>query len=123
MENVVYAYTRKQAIEDGVLIDVSETAKEMGFVHPVAVTSTVWNTYIVPPHELTVWQDIAGRTWDMLWMLKTTIKKGRDSGPRVEFNVIFHMGDRDATVVRFRAHCGPGDDCKPVMTIMMPDED
>lgn len=34
----IYIYTRKQAIEDGVLIDVTETAKEAGFKVPVAVT-------------------------------------------------------------------------------------
>ena len=34
---VIYAYTRAQAIEDGVLADVTETAKEAGFKLPVAV--------------------------------------------------------------------------------------
>src|SRR4051812_27741843 len=35
---VIFAYTRKQAIEDGVLVDVTETAKEAGFKIPVALT-------------------------------------------------------------------------------------
>jgi len=34
---VIHTYTRAQAIEDGVLIDVSEMAREAGFRWPVAV--------------------------------------------------------------------------------------
>jgi len=29
--NIIFSYTRRQAIEDGVLIDVTEQAKQMGF--------------------------------------------------------------------------------------------
>jgi hypothetical protein len=38
---IIYSYTRKQAIADGVLIDVTELAKEAGFKCPVAFTSSV----------------------------------------------------------------------------------
>ena len=31
---VLHAYTRAQAIEDGILVDVSETAREAGFKIP-----------------------------------------------------------------------------------------
>jgi hypothetical protein len=37
---IIYSYTRKQAIADGVLIDVTELAKEAGFKCPVAFTSS-----------------------------------------------------------------------------------
>ena len=33
---VIFAYTRAQAIEDGILVDVSDTAREAGFKIPVA---------------------------------------------------------------------------------------
>ncbi len=36
--NVIHTYTRAQAIEDGVLIDVSETSSEAGFKWPAAIT-------------------------------------------------------------------------------------
>ena len=39
----ISAYTRAQAIEDGILVDVSDTAREAGFNIPVTVTRTVWN--------------------------------------------------------------------------------
>lgn len=38
----ISTYTRAQAIEDGVLVDVSEIAKEAGFKFPVAVTRAAW---------------------------------------------------------------------------------
>ena len=31
--DVIYSYTRKQAIEDGVLVDITEMAKEIGRAH------------------------------------------------------------------------------------------
>ena len=40
---VISVYTRAQAIEDGILVDVSETAREAGFRIPVAVTRSVWD--------------------------------------------------------------------------------
>ena len=48
---MIYSYTRRQAIEDGVLIDLTQWAKETGFKYPVACTATVWNQYIVPPAQ------------------------------------------------------------------------
>lgn len=39
---VISSYSRKQAIEDGVLIDVTEAANQLGFRVPVAMTSAAW---------------------------------------------------------------------------------
>ncbi len=38
---VIYSYTCAQAIADGVLVDVSETAREVGFRWPVAITAAM----------------------------------------------------------------------------------
>lgn len=35
---IFHSYTRKQAIQDGVLIDITEESKEFGFVYPIAIT-------------------------------------------------------------------------------------
>ena len=66
---VVYSYTRAQAIEDGVLVDVSEMAAEAGIKFPVALTSAVFGKYVEVPEGVTC-QDVAGRLWDILWMFK-----------------------------------------------------
>jgi hypothetical protein len=64
--NLIHAYTRVQAIADGVLIDVSETAKEAGFHIPVALTAGVWARYVEVPEGVSG-QDEKGRLWDLLW--------------------------------------------------------
>jgi len=46
---IIYAYTRAQAIEDGELVDLSETAREAGIKFPVAVTRAVWAKYVEIP--------------------------------------------------------------------------
>jgi type I site-specific restriction-modification system R (restriction) subunit len=63
---VIYAYTRAQAIEDGVLVDVTTTASEAGFKWPAAMTRTVYERYIEVPSELNGQQDIQGRLWDLM---------------------------------------------------------
>ena len=44
--DVIFSYTRKQAIEDGVLVDITEMAKEAGIKYPVAITSTAFFGYV-----------------------------------------------------------------------------
>jgi len=39
---VIDVYTRAQALEDGVLVDVSSWAREYGIIFPVAVNASVW---------------------------------------------------------------------------------
>ena len=46
MNEVIFTYTRAQAIEDGVLVDVTKEAKEYGFRFPVAVTNRLWEDCI-----------------------------------------------------------------------------
>ena len=74
---VIYAYTRKQAITDSVLIDVSRMAKEAGIKFPIALTSAVWHEYIMPDEELCNkhGQSEDGRLWDVLWMFRCNARK------------------------------------------------
>ena len=58
----ISAYSRAQAIEDGILVDVTRTASEAGFKWPTAITRTVYERYIEVPAELTGQQDIQGTT-------------------------------------------------------------
>ena len=43
---IISVHTRADAIADGVLRDVSDTAKERGFRIPFAVTDTIWAKWI-----------------------------------------------------------------------------
>ena len=55
----ISTYSRAQAIEDGILVDVSDTAREAGFTIPVAATRTVWNRLIALPEGYRGFQDEA----------------------------------------------------------------
>ena len=119
-DDLIHSYTRQQAIEDGVLMDVSETAKEAGVRFPVALTRAVWAQYVEVPDGVDC-QDEAGRLWDVLWMFRHGAE-GAD-GDRFEFDLLVRNDNRQADQVTLRAICGPGDDAKPVITIMLLDED
>ena len=88
MSEIVYTYTRQQAIDDGMFVDVSETAKEAGIKIPVAVTSNLWHTHIVPnDEERQNGQDEQGRLWDVLTMFVHAARRTKDNF--VEFEVLF----------------------------------
>ena len=48
---VISEYSRAQAIEDGVLVDVSETAREAGIRFPLALTRAVWESCVEVPRN------------------------------------------------------------------------
>lgn len=118
---VIYSYTRAEAIEDGTLVDVSKLASEYGIRYPVAFTRTLWDRYITPPAKLAGWQDETGRAWDVLTIFRLAVRQG---GSEIRFRVLFQMrcGDRGLRSVELKALCGPGDNAEPVITIMLPDE-
>ena len=122
---VIFSYTRAQAIEDGVLVDLTEWAKETGFRIPVACTAAVWNGYIVPPKETEkLGQSIRGRAHDVLWMLYLAIRgSGSTKRDQLQYEVIFVMHEGKQETVMLKAMCGPGDNGEPVLTVMRPDED
>jgi hypothetical protein len=121
--DMVFSYTRTQAIADGVLVDVSETAKEAGFRIPVVVTRALWDQYIVPvPLMVEDGQSITGRLWDVLNVLLVAIRASPSETAALTFSVLFRM-PKDTETVRLKAVCGPDDNAEPVITIMFPDED
>ena len=120
--NLIHRYTRADAIRDGVLIDVSEVAREAGIRYPVALTRAVWERCVTVPPGVAC-QDKAGRLWDVLWLLACAAR--RVSGPEVRFGVHVRNDNRERTppLVRLKALCGPGDQAEPVVTVTLPDED
>ena len=75
---VISNYSRAQAIEDGVLVDVSATAKETGIKFPVGMTRTLWDRYVEVPEGVSCPTE-TGRLWDILWMLRCNARRGGDA--------------------------------------------
>ena len=120
---IIFSYTRKQAIEDGVLIDVTAQAAEMGFKVHTVVTDHLYGDYLVPPAGLEgEGQSIEGRLHDLLFRTLLAAKAIRDSD-RVEFDVLFLMAPGRWDTAHVVAVIGPGDQGEPVMTIMLPEDD
>jgi hypothetical protein len=128
---VIHAYTRAQGIADGVLHDVTDMAREVGFKIPVALTAGAWN-------DCVAWTDADdkrkggftgqsnnGRLWDVLNMTRFAAARQPD---RDRVNVVLVRIPRSgrgtmARRVHLVAVVGPGDNAEPVITIMLPDED
>ena len=114
--DLIYSYTRAQAIEDGVLVDVSERAKRAGIKYPTACTAGVWALIDCLPESDT--DTLAGivrdvRAEEVLRVMLAAIRQAR-STDRVTFRVLG---------AALWAQCGPGDTAAPVITIMVEGED
>jgi hypothetical protein len=117
---VIYSYSREQAIADGVLVDVSKTAREAGFLWPFAMTAEVWRLIERIPKKYSH-EDIAGRLWDVLMVARASIRRPQAQQNVIFFDVILHHDHGDK--VRLKLHCGPGDKGEPVLTLMLPEQD
>lgn len=128
-DNVIHSYTRADAIDDGVLVDVTETAKEAGFLWPVAMTRAAWEDCVEWSDEDSkrqVYQDISGRLWDVLWMASFAIHRSKGVGCLLLYELFRVPRDGRGRKVRrttLKLITGPGDMGEPVVTILLPNED
>ena len=127
--DIISTYTRAQAIEDGVLIDVSSIAKESGFEWPVSMTAGAWADCVAwsdTDSQTQVYQDQSGRLWDVIFMAFQAISLSRETGDRLLFRLYRVLRDghsTDAELTTLKLIVGPGDSGEPVITIMCGDED
>ncbi len=121
---IIYSYTRKQAIADGLQIDVTATAKEAGIKFPMYLTRAVFDAFVAVPDGVTG-QDEAGRLWDLAWMTRYAILRARPDADRIPVALYVRNDQHAARLVKLIATCGPLDidDPQPAITVMMPDED
>jgi hypothetical protein len=124
----IHTYTRAQAIGDGMLVDVSETAAEAGFRVPVAMTRAAWADCVKwseTDSKRQIYQDEAGRLWDVLFMAMNAARRG-GGRQTLQFQIYrVPRGGRGTRplLVELVASIGPGDLGEPVITIMQPGED
>lgn len=123
-----HTYTRGQALEDGQLIDVTATAQDARFRHPVALTRAAW-TYAV------AWDDSHpepqaedARLWDVLYMAGIAARNA--AGENLTLFDLYRVPNDErreswceAERVTLRLAISPGDQGEPVLTIMCTDED
>ena len=120
--DLIHRYTRAETLEDGTLVDVTDTAKEAGFGIPVALTRTAWSDCVAWTEEDTecvVYQDESGRLWDLLWMAINAARRNTEAS-RLEFKVLRVPRDSrtgQPVSVPLVLDIGPGDQGEAVITI------
>ncbi len=123
---VIFTYSRAQALEDGVLVDAGDMATEAGFRFPVAITAAAWSDCVVwtdADSAGQVHQDQSGRLW--LFMAHHAIRSSRSGGDRLTFQLCRVPRDGKsavAAITTLKLIVGPGDRGEPVITIL-PNED
>jgi len=118
---VIHSYSRREAINDGILADVSKLAAEAGFKYHTAISTGVFN--LVDEAVQKGGKDYEGVLWDIFTMLRHAIKAGQ-GGQRTDFKVLIWSKyvNKDKLFDMY-AVVGPGDTAEPVITIMLPTED
>jgi hypothetical protein len=121
---VIFSYTRSQAVADGVQVEVTKTAQEAGIRFPVFLTRAVYDAYVTVPPGVTA-QDEAGRLWDIITMARFAILRSRPGCDRLPVALYVRNDNRRPRLIRLTAVCGPLDidDPQPAITVMLMDED
>ena len=115
--DIISRYTRQQAIEDGVLVDLTTLFPEETKIyrHPVACTESVWQ--LVKNAVDAKQGDLKGLVGDLLWMSQKGIVK-KFSESTMLFQV--RIGRKNHTL---KVNVGANDDMTPCVTIMSELED
>ena len=122
---VIYSYTRKQAIEDGIQVKLedenAQLAKEAGYKYPVFLTSGVLGLIEKAVDNKKYCNDFTGVLWDILYMSRAFGKPVNDR--MTKFEVIISGTGKQRTHTMY-IECGAMDfdDPEPVLTIMLPEE-
>ncbi len=130
---VISAYTRAQALEDGVLVEVPwETAQEAGLRWTLALTAAAWADTVAWDEQtealkpIATGQDEAGRLWDVLTMVAYALRRSPAGADRATVEVMRVPAQGRALrpqLVRLQLVAGPGDVGEPVLTLMLSGED
>ena len=114
-DDLIYSYSRAQALADGVLVDITERARQCGIKYPTACTAGVWALIESIPESDRDMRDVAEavRISAVLSAMLDAIRKARGTD-RVAFR---------ALGADLWAHCGLGDTPAPVITVMVQGED
>jgi hypothetical protein len=119
----ISTYTRAEALSDGTLIDVTEDARKAGIQIPTALTRAVWNEYVaLTPAAVKAGNDIEGRRWDVLWMLRCAVLRTPNES-ELHFQLYVVTDRIEPSQVTLKAILKPGDDGETVITVCLPDED
>lgn len=115
--NIVSVYTRQQAIEDGIFVDVTLTARSWGFRIPVAITTNLFNTHIKADTE----DKTSTRLNAFLGVLRMKITESKQDDNMLCTKIAFYNSDEMVDVWAVVEGQSP-DDPSPAMNVMLPED-
>ena len=124
----VFTYTRQQALQDGLLIDVSADAQEAGFTIPMAVTRRVFENCIEwseqdARNKPRGYQDQNGRQWDVIWMAAQSFTGDPTQTETVyQLRVVPRPGHGRRRIQTLKLKIDRSDNDETVGTILFPNE-
>ena len=89
-EQPIYSYTARQAVEDGVLIELEdELRREAGYRWPVRITQGIQALVTTTQQEARQGQNTEGRLWDVLFVARVAIQSAQIGETLIPFEVSF----------------------------------
>lgn len=123
-----HTYTRGEALEDGQLIDVTATAQDARFRHPVALTRAAWIYAVAWDDRHPEPQAEDARLWDVLYMAGIAARNA--AGGQLALFDLYRVPNAErreswceAERITLRLAISPGDQGEPVLTITRTNED
>ena len=116
---VLAAYSRTDAIADGVLHDVTTAARGFGIRLPTAIAEHAWSQAVAWPNPDTALRCETGRTWTVLahaaQALRRAKRRGREGLQLFNFTPAPALDGQE--LITLGVEVGPGDAGEPVLTI------
>lgn len=141
----ILTYTRRQAIDDGVLIQLSgpgftgeewipQMVREVGIAVPTAITAEAWAEFVeMNPAAEQAGNDVKGRLWDLLWMFGLAARQSEESEVVFEFYCVIRPESSEggppnpemggASLVHLKGVIGGDDNGGPCVTLMLTSQD
>ncbi len=127
-DDLIYIYSRKQALEDGVQVDanigdLAEVTRQH-FKYPVFLTRTVYDLMERAVNNRKWLNDWKGVWHDICWMCRQSVR-GLPQGENTAVFQVIIRGAGKKSLYTMKAVCEAKDfdNAQPVITIMMADED
>ena len=121
---VIHAYTRQQALADGVLVDAMQgdlaVVSRQHYRWPIAMTASVWGIVERAVNNPKHFNDLPGVWHDVLWMSR--VSSVEISPTERRFTVIITGAGRGRHWP-LKIVSGPDDAGQPCLTVMLADED
>jgi len=112
----------EQALASGALIDVTPTAKELGFSFPVTVTKPLWEVGIAPSSTLSP-EEQSGRLRDVLMAFRLRLATQQTIAPLIDFPALLAFPPSNVPQpISLFALIQPDEQNRAMATLLLPNE-